>query len=238
MFRVRTGVCRSFAVLSLFLSPLIAHAQTARVAEISGQVTDRSGGAITGATVTLLDIANGESRSTAADDKGRYRFPEPAAGTYVVTAAARGFSDSARTVVVAAGAAALTADFARRRRAAIGIRSPRARGAQHVDGAAADGHDLAGSDPPAHAAKYWRRDAGIRVGDGRRLRAVPGAAPAARPRFNARARARERRAPQQRADGDGSRRHRGRPPTGSIEAIESSAAPAPSGGTPTRLRAR
>jgi hemoglobin/transferrin/lactoferrin receptor protein len=111
MFRFRTGVCRSLAVLSLVLFPLIADAQTARAADINGQVTDRSGGAVTSATVTLLAIANGESHSIATDDKGRYRFPEPTAGTYVVTAAAKGFSDSSRTVVIAAGAAPSSVDF-------------------------------------------------------------------------------------------------------------------------------
>jgi len=53
-------VLAATAVAFLFCPPLGAQLNTGR---ISGQITDQSGGAIAGATVTVIDVARGENRA-------------------------------------------------------------------------------------------------------------------------------------------------------------------------------
>ena len=79
-------------------------------ADLTGRITDRSGGVLPQAVVTALNIATSEPKSGTADAEGRYRIADLAPGTYVVTAASRGFSDVARTVIVGA-TASVAADF-------------------------------------------------------------------------------------------------------------------------------
>jgi hemoglobin/transferrin/lactoferrin receptor protein len=105
MSTVRIGLVRSFVLLVLL------SAWPALAGDLIGQVMDRSGGVLPRSTVTILNIANGETRSVTADDLGRYRFPDVAAGTYVVTAAASGFSEAVRAIVVPASSAPLSVDF-------------------------------------------------------------------------------------------------------------------------------
>jgi outer membrane receptor protein involved in Fe transport len=94
MRRVRTGSVVSVVCL------LIALATPAWAGDLTGRVADRSGGVLPDAHVTVLNIANSETRSMTTDDEGRYRFAGLGPGTYVVMAVARGFSESAHTVVV------------------------------------------------------------------------------------------------------------------------------------------
>jgi hemoglobin/transferrin/lactoferrin receptor protein len=105
MFSVRIGLVRSLVLLVLLL------ARPALAGDLTGQVMDRSGGVLPASTVTILNIANGETRSVTADDRGRYRFADVAAGTYVVTAVSSGFSEAVRTVVVPATSAPVSVDF-------------------------------------------------------------------------------------------------------------------------------
>ena len=51
---------------------------------IGGTVTDSNGGAITGATVTVTDIARGTSRTLMTDDSGAYSAPNLLTGQYKV----------------------------------------------------------------------------------------------------------------------------------------------------------
>ena len=90
---------------------LVLLAGPAVAGELAGTVTDRSGGVLPKSLVTVLNIANGEARSMTADDQGRYRFTELAAGTYVVTALSNGFSEAVRTVVVPDASAPIAVDF-------------------------------------------------------------------------------------------------------------------------------
>jgi len=59
---------------------------------IQGGVFDQSGGAIAGATVTVIDVARGVSRSLVADGAGQYVAVNLTPGTYTVRAEAKGFS--------------------------------------------------------------------------------------------------------------------------------------------------
>ena len=64
----------------LFCLP--AHSQT--LGRISGVVTDSSGGAIVGATVTVTDVVRGVPRTVTTDSSGAYVAPDLIQGTYTV----------------------------------------------------------------------------------------------------------------------------------------------------------
>jgi len=76
--------------LALFLGclPMCSQVNTGR---ISGAITDQSGGAIGGATVTVIDVARGESRPLTADAAGQYAAPNLTPGIYTVRAEFKGF---------------------------------------------------------------------------------------------------------------------------------------------------
>jgi Carboxypeptidase regulatory-like domain/TonB dependent receptor-like, beta-barrel len=58
---------------------------------IQGAVTDQSGGAVAGATVTVTDTQRGTSRTLTTDEAGGYNAPSLTPGTYKVRAEAKGF---------------------------------------------------------------------------------------------------------------------------------------------------
>ena len=74
--------------LLLLCSPLRSQVNTGR---ISGAITDQSGGAIAGATVTVTDVARGESRPLTTDAAGLYAAPNLIPGIYTVRAEFKGF---------------------------------------------------------------------------------------------------------------------------------------------------
>jgi hypothetical protein len=65
-----------------------------------GTVTDQSGGAIVGATVTVLDKDRGVSRTLTTDDAGVYNAPNLTPGNYTVRAEAKGFKVFERQSIV------------------------------------------------------------------------------------------------------------------------------------------
>jgi len=85
------GVC-----LGLLLC-LPAHSQN--LGRISGQVTDSSGGAVAGATVTVTDVGRGIPRTVTTDATGTYSAPNLIPGTYSVHAVYSGFKAFDRTDV-------------------------------------------------------------------------------------------------------------------------------------------
>ncbi len=58
---------------------------------IMGTVTDQSGGVVAGATVSVIDVARGVTRTLTSDDAGEYNAPNLTPGTYTVRAEAKGF---------------------------------------------------------------------------------------------------------------------------------------------------
>lgn len=68
---------------------LPAHSQT--LGRISGIVTDSSGGAVAGATVTVTDVARGIPRNLTTDNTGAYVAPNLIPGAYAVRATYMGF---------------------------------------------------------------------------------------------------------------------------------------------------
>src|SRR5579863_2004559 len=79
------GVCLASL---LIVSPLFSQGNLGR---ITGTITDRSGGAIAGAMVTVLDVQRGVSRTLTTGDSGEYNAPNLLPGGYTVRAEAKGF---------------------------------------------------------------------------------------------------------------------------------------------------
>jgi hypothetical protein len=91
---------------ALFLgSPSSATAQ-AIAANLSGRVTDTSGGSIAKATVTATNTATGFSRSVNANDSGEYNIPALPAGDYKVAVEFAGFSKQTKDITLQVGQAA------------------------------------------------------------------------------------------------------------------------------------
>jgi hypothetical protein len=67
---------------------------------VSGFLKDNAGMPVTGAKVTLLDIAKGTSIASKTDRNGSYGFPLVFPGTYKLHAEARGFASQDRPSVV------------------------------------------------------------------------------------------------------------------------------------------
>src|ERR1041385_8414373 len=83
---------RLFLVLLLLLIPVALLAQNAGT-NLSGRVTDESGAALPGVTVTATNDATGFNRSTVTGPDGSYRFLSLPVGTYTVVADLSGFAN-------------------------------------------------------------------------------------------------------------------------------------------------
>ena len=87
------AVARFFAVATLLMAIALsipANAQTFR-GTILGTATDSSGGAISGATVTVKNTGTGLVRTVTTGDDGSFSVPELPIGTYSVTVEKSGF---------------------------------------------------------------------------------------------------------------------------------------------------
>jgi hypothetical protein len=74
-----------------FISVRSGMAQGETTSAILGQVTDASGAAIPGATLSITNRATGMRRSLSTDEEGRFNFPQLTPGTYSVRVEAAGF---------------------------------------------------------------------------------------------------------------------------------------------------
>ena len=79
--------------LVFVLGVMSALAQTSN-GTIAGTVTDPSGAAITGATISAKSVQTGVTRSATTNNTGAYRLESLIPGTYVVTVTANGFSNT------------------------------------------------------------------------------------------------------------------------------------------------
>lgn len=87
--------------LLLFCTPAFSQSNYGRV---FGGISDQTGGAIVGATVTVLDVARGVPRVLTTDGAGEYSAPSLIPGTYTVRVEASGFRTTERTgILVAVG---------------------------------------------------------------------------------------------------------------------------------------
>lgn len=69
-------------------------------AQITGQVSDQSGGVVPGASITVLNNATGIKRETESNSTGNYSIPLLQPGTYRITAQKEGFKPVSRSGIV------------------------------------------------------------------------------------------------------------------------------------------
>src|SRR5579859_3856253 len=67
---------------------------------ILGGVTDQTGGAMAGATVTIIDTQRNTTRTLTTDDSGEYNAPNLLPSTYTVRVEAKGFKTSERSGIL------------------------------------------------------------------------------------------------------------------------------------------
>ena len=85
--RAMQALCLSGA-LFLLCVPLFSQGNQGR---ITGTITDQTGGAISGAAVTVKDVQRGISRDLTTGETGEYNAPNLLPGTYSVRSEAKGF---------------------------------------------------------------------------------------------------------------------------------------------------
>jgi outer membrane receptor protein involved in Fe transport len=90
-------------VVALLCPALPATAQGRTTGSVKGTIKDVNGGVLPAVVVTALNIASGRQVETTTDGMGTYGFDGLTAGTYRITARLSGFSESGRSVAVAAG---------------------------------------------------------------------------------------------------------------------------------------
>src|SRR4029450_11232679 len=104
----RPGALRTFAsavLLATLLTPARSWAQLS-TAEINGRVTDTSGAALPGATVTMMQTGTGLTRSVVTDASGLYLISNLPTGPYRLEVALQGFRTYVQTgLVLQVGAA-------------------------------------------------------------------------------------------------------------------------------------
>ena len=77
-------------IIAVFLVSIPLFSQTSQ-GTIQGGVFDQTGGAVAGATVSVIDVARGVRRALTADGAGEYVANDLTPGTYTVRAEAKGF---------------------------------------------------------------------------------------------------------------------------------------------------
>lgn len=93
----RLLLAASLALLALNPSLLPAQMNTA---DITGSVTDPSGAAVPGATVTAVNVATQSKATSASNEAGEYLLAELPLGEYSLTVVAPGFKQAVRTGLV------------------------------------------------------------------------------------------------------------------------------------------
>ena len=88
-----TQASRSLIVFLSLLTPVFAQVS----AVLSGTVTDQTGAAVAGASVTAKDVDTGVARATATSAGGHYQFFSLPVGNYEIRASKAGFTEEVRT---------------------------------------------------------------------------------------------------------------------------------------------
>ena len=98
-------------VLILPLFSVKGFAQGETTSAIVGQVSDASGAAVPGATVTIHDTETGLQRTATTDDSGRFNFTQLKPGTYLARVEAQGFEPQQNESVAAGLGQKQSVDF-------------------------------------------------------------------------------------------------------------------------------
>ncbi len=94
------GVERLLAVALVVLLACVSSFSQANLGRIAGTITDQTGGAMSGVTVTVTDTERGVSRALTTDEAGAYNAPNLTPGSYTVRAEAKGFKTAARAGIL------------------------------------------------------------------------------------------------------------------------------------------
>ncbi|HUS05435.1 MAG TPA: carboxypeptidase regulatory-like domain-containing protein [Bryobacteraceae bacterium] len=101
-------VFRLFAVLGMWAALAICQSN---VGYISGSVTDNTGAAVPGCTVTAINTQTGQKQAVITQNTGLYVFASLPAGTYSLATAKEGFRSSEQTNLVLDAASRRSVDF-------------------------------------------------------------------------------------------------------------------------------
>src|SRR5688572_32349831 len=93
--RTTTGVLILAVFVGVLFTPAVAAGQAA-VGSLVGNVTDESGGAVPGATITATETRTNISRTAVSNAAGNYTFTNLASGVYRVDGELAGFRKFAR----------------------------------------------------------------------------------------------------------------------------------------------
>ena len=99
-----------FLVITILLLPTFAAAQTT-AGRILGTLTDQSGAAVSGASVTVTDAQRGTTRVATTDETGSYVVADLQPGTYKIHVEVKGFKSVERPSVPIEVATDVRADF-------------------------------------------------------------------------------------------------------------------------------
>lgn len=94
------GAERLLTVALVVLLACVSAFSQANLGRILGSITDQTGGAMSGVTVTVTDTERGVSRTLTTDDAGAYNAPNLTPGSYVVKAEAKGFKTAERAGIL------------------------------------------------------------------------------------------------------------------------------------------
>src|SRR5579884_1770564 len=95
------------------IAPMLSFAQTSR-GMIAGTITDATGAAIPGASVTALNKDNGLKRSVVTGPTGAYRMDAMDLGAYTITVSSNGFDTLTLDNVAVRGSVITPADADRK----------------------------------------------------------------------------------------------------------------------------
>ncbi len=93
------------ACLGLVLTSAVAHAQFALRSKVEGTITDTTGAALPGVTLTLTETTRNQVQTATTDTGGTYAFSNLAPGTYTVSAELTGFIKTASQPITLGSAA-------------------------------------------------------------------------------------------------------------------------------------
>lgn len=96
---VNTGLILFF-LMALLLYPIAISAQLGTTGQITGSVTDQSGGVIPGATITVTQVETGAKRTAITTDQGSYSVLNLGIGVYNVVITKTGYKETSVSNVV------------------------------------------------------------------------------------------------------------------------------------------